>query len=163
PPPPRPWPMPRCPTARGGRGTRRCSTSVPASAPSGPRPAGGVPWPAGARGPRPGGPIRTRPSARRACPHPSRASRAPTASAGAEAGRAGAALAVGAAGVSAPPSRFEGSDRQGGGRLVDALRARGRVPAASLAEAAGWPDDPDRARRVAATLVADGLATDDAG
>jgi A/G-specific adenine glycosylase len=71
--------------------------------------------------------------------------------------------AVGSAGVSAPQSRFEGSDRQGRGRLVDALRARGRVPADALAEAAGWPDDPDRARRVAATLVADGLADDDDG
>jgi hypothetical protein len=37
------------------------------------------------------------------------------------------------------------------------------VPADALAEAAGWPDDPDRARRVAATLVADGLADDDDG
>lgn len=74
------------------------------------------------------------------------------------AGRPDPDPALGSAGVSTPQSRFEGSDRQGRGRLVDALRARGRVPAASLAEAAGWPEDPDRARRVAATLVADGLA-----
>lgn len=54
-------------------------------------------------------------------------------------------------------SRFVGSDRQGRGRLVDALRS-GPVPPVALAEVTGWPDDPDRAHRVAATLVADGLA-----
>ena len=64
----------------------------------------------------------------------------------------------GSAGISTPQSRFEGSDRQGRGRLVDALR-RGPVVAAALAEAAGWPDDPARAERVAGTLVADGLAS----
>ncbi len=52
---------------------------------------------------------------------------------------------------------FEGSDRQGRGRLVDALRGA-PVAASELAGVMGWPDDPDRARRVAATLVADGLA-----
>ena len=55
-------------------------------------------------------------------------------------------------------SRFEGSDRQGRGRLVDALRA-GPVADADLPVVMGWPDDPDRAARVAATLLADGLAT----
>lgn len=71
--------------------------------------------------------------------------------------------AVGSAGVSGGQPRFEGSDRQGRGRLVDALRA-GPVAAADLAEAMGWPDDPDRAARVAMTLVADGLAAvDDRG
>ena len=34
----------------------------------------------------------------------------------------------------------------------------GPVAAADLATTMGWPDDPDRADRVAATLVADGLA-----
>jgi A/G-specific adenine glycosylase len=63
--------------------------------------------------------------------------------------------AVGSAGVAGRQSRFEGSDRQGRGRLVDALR---RGPVADVAEAAGWPDDPDRAARVAEGLVADGLA-----
>ena len=67
---------------------------------------------------------------------------------------------VGSAGISAPQSRFEGSDRQGRGRLVDALR-RGEVPRAAVPATAGWPDDPERAHRVAATLVADGLATAD--
>ena len=63
----------------------------------------------------------------------------------------------GSAGTSGRQSTFEGSDRQGRGRLVDALRL-GPVPAAGLAAAMGWPDDPVRADRVAATLVADGLA-----
>jgi A/G-specific adenine glycosylase len=54
-------------------------------------------------------------------------------------------------------SPFAGSDRQGRGRLVDALR-RGPVPLDALAAAAGWPDDPARARRAADSLVADGLA-----
>ena len=65
--------------------------------------------------------------------------------------------AIGSAGVSAPQSRFAGSDRQGRGRLVDALR-RGPVHGADLAVVMGWPDDTVRARRVAATVVTDGLA-----
>ena len=69
----------------------------------------------------------------------------------------------GSAGISGPQSRFDGSDRQGRGRLVDALRA-GPVGSGSLAAVMGWPADPARAARVAATLVADGLAVaDDAG
>jgi A/G-specific adenine glycosylase len=65
--------------------------------------------------------------------------------------------AVGSAGVSGRQSRFAGSDRQGRGRLLAAL-GRGPVTDAVLAQAMGWPDDLDRARRVAATLVEDGLA-----
>jgi len=72
------------------------------------------------------------------------------------AGRA-ADPAIGSAGCGSRQSTFAGSDRQGRGRLVDALR-RGPVAQYGLAEAAGWPDDPDRAARVAAGLVADGLA-----
>jgi A/G-specific adenine glycosylase len=63
----------------------------------------------------------------------------------------------GSAGISTPQSTFAGSDRQGRGRLVDALRT-GPVPAERLPTVMGWPDDPVRARRVAATVVADGLA-----
>jgi hypothetical protein len=37
----------------------------------------------------------------------------------------------------------------------------GPVAAAEVADAMGWPDDADRAVRVAATLVADGLAVVD--
>ena len=54
-------------------------------------------------------------------------------------------------------STFEGSDRQGRGRLVDAMRAA-PVADSDLAEVMGWPDDEGRALRVAATLVDDGLA-----
>jgi len=65
--------------------------------------------------------------------------------------------AVGSAGVSGRQSPFGGSDRQGRGRLVAALR-RGPVPMDRVAEAAGWPADAERAARVAARLVAEGLA-----
>lgn len=57
-------------------------------------------------------------------------------------------------------SRFEGSDRQGRGRLVDALRVA-PVDEDDLPGVMGWPADPERAGRVAATLVADGLAVVD--
>ena len=65
--------------------------------------------------------------------------------------------AVGSAAVSKGQSRFEGSDRQGRGRLVAALRA-GPVASADLGTVMGWPGDPDRAARVARGVVADGLA-----
>jgi A/G-specific adenine glycosylase len=71
--------------------------------------------------------------------------------------RGGPDPAVGSAGATRPQSRFEGSDRQGRGRLVAALQA-GPVSPAALAAAAGWPEDPVRAQRVASGLVADGLA-----
>jgi A/G-specific adenine glycosylase len=64
------------------------------------------------------------------------------------------------AGPGARQPAFHGSDRQGRGRLVDALR-HGPVEAADLAAVMGWPDDPSRAAAVAATLVADGLASVD--
>jgi A/G-specific adenine glycosylase len=78
----------------------------------------------------------------------------------AAAGRPEPDPADGSAGVSGGQSRFEGSDRQGRGRLVEALRAR-EVPMAELATVMGWPDDEDRATRVAATLLRDGLASRD--
>lgn len=62
-----------------------------------------------------------------------------------------------AAGARRRQGAFGGSDRQGRGRLVGALR-HAPVPSRSLARAAGWPDDEPRARRVAAALVAEGLA-----
>jgi A/G-specific adenine glycosylase len=68
--------------------------------------------------------------------------------------------AAGTAGGTRRQSTFAGSDRQGRGRLVAALR-RAPVALADVAAVAGWPDDPDRAARVAATLVADGLAVTD--
>jgi A/G-specific adenine glycosylase len=54
-------------------------------------------------------------------------------------------------------SPFAGSDREGRGRLVAALRI-GPVPPRALADACGWPDDAVRARRVADALVSEGLA-----
>ena len=54
-------------------------------------------------------------------------------------------------------SPFSGSDRQGRGRLLHALRAGG-VERAALAGVCGWPDDPARAEVVAAALVAEGFA-----
>jgi len=65
--------------------------------------------------------------------------------------------AVGSAGVGGRQSPFAGSDRQGRGRLVDTLRT-GPLAVGAVAAAAGWPGDPERARRVAEGLVADGLA-----
>ena len=65
--------------------------------------------------------------------------------------------ADGSAGVSSGQPRFEGSDRQGRGRLVEAL-CHGPVLVVDLPAVMGWPDDALRADRVAAGLVADGLA-----
>jgi A/G-specific adenine glycosylase len=65
---------------------------------------------------------------------------------------------TGSAGISAPQAAFAGSDRQGRGRIVAALR-NGPVRDVDLARIAGWPEDQPRAARIAASLVADGLAT----
>ena len=71
--------------------------------------------------------------------------------------------APGSAAVSTRQSRFAGSDRQGGAALVRAL-TDGPVTADRLAEVMGWPADEERARRVAVTVVDQGLATvDDSG
>jgi A/G-specific adenine glycosylase len=56
-----------------------------------------------------------------------------------------------------PQSTFAGSDRQGRGRLLDALRAGG-VRRSDLAGACGWPEDAARAERVAAAVAAEGFA-----
>lgn len=80
--------------------------------------------------------------------------------------RAASAVEVAASGAVVPDpaaagrrrqSTFAGSDRQGRGRLVGALRAA-PVHSSALALASGWPDDPDRALRIAAALVQEGLA-----
>jgi len=52
---------------------------------------------------------------------------------------------------------FPGSDRQGRGRVVAALRTRD-LRGAELPGVAGWHDDPERTRRVVAGLVAEGFA-----
>lgn len=78
----------------------------------------------------------------------------------AAAGRTPPDPARGSAGVSVAQSLFHGSDRQGRGRLVAALRD-GPVSSVDLAEVMGWPGDGDRARRVASRLVAEGLILQD--
>jgi len=70
--------------------------------------------------------------------------------------------AIGSAGVSGGQSRFDGSDRQGRGRLVAALR-RAPVGAADLARVTGWPADPERAQRVADTVLRDEIAVVERG
>lgn len=70
--------------------------------------------------------------------------------------------ADGTAGVSAGQPTFAGSDRQGRGRLVAALR-QGQVAPTELALTMGWPDDRARAERVAQTLVRDGLVAAEGG
>jgi A/G-specific adenine glycosylase len=64
------------------------------------------------------------------------------------------------AGIGRGQSRFAGSDRQGRGRLVEALRS-GPVARSALAGVMGWPADDARAVRVAGEVVADGLAAVD--
>lgn len=54
------------------------------------------------------------------------------------------------------PQPFEGSDREGRGRLVHALR-QGPLALEEWAAAAGWPEDPARAARIVDRLVTDGL------
>jgi A/G-specific adenine glycosylase len=66
--------------------------------------------------------------------------------------------AQGSAGVPGRQSTFEGSDRQGRGRVVACLVRDGRIRPDQLAHVAGWPSDADRAARVAESLVVDGLA-----
>jgi A/G-specific adenine glycosylase len=68
--------------------------------------------------------------------------------------------ARGSAGTSTGQSRFEGSDRQGRGRLVAALRDGGTIEVGQLASVAGWPDDPIRTASAVASLTRDGLAVE---
>jgi A/G-specific adenine glycosylase len=68
--------------------------------------------------------------------------------------------ARGSAGVSTVQSAFAGSDRQGRGRLVAALRHRD-LPPEQIPSAMGWPDDPARAARVLDGLLRDGLVVGD--
>jgi len=73
---------------------------------------------------------------------------------------AGTDPARGSAGASGRQGRFEGSDRQGRGRLLRGA-CDGPIPPGQLAVVAGWQTDPGRAERVAAGLVAEGLAVRD--
>lgn len=65
--------------------------------------------------------------------------------------------AEGTAGASGRQAALEGSDRQGRGRLVAALRT-GPVEMDRLPDVTGWGDDPERATRIADGLVGEGLA-----
>jgi A/G-specific adenine glycosylase len=56
-----------------------------------------------------------------------------------------------------PQSRFAGSDREGRGRLVHALRFGG-VSREALPAACGWAGDRPRAERIADALVIEGFA-----
>ncbi len=67
--------------------------------------------------------------------------------------------ADGSAGVSVAQSRFEGSDRQGRGRLVEVLRA-GPQPAAAAPRLMGLEADAPRARRIVRSLQHDGLVVE---
>ncbi|HEY5097889.1 MAG TPA: hypothetical protein VII46_07555, partial [Acidimicrobiales bacterium] len=78
----------------------------------------------------------------------------------AAAGRSGPDPSVGSAGGPTAQSRFDGSDRQGRGRLIAALRTGG-IPAGGVAAACGWPDDPERVARVVSGLVDEGLVVAD--
>lgn len=64
--------------------------------------------------------------------------------------------AVGSASVSGPQSTFEGSDRQGRGRLVSRLRDS-PCEIETIAAAMGWHGDDERALRVLDGLITDGL------
>lgn len=68
--------------------------------------------------------------------------------------------AVGSAATSRLQPRFAGSDRQGRGRLIRAA-LKGPIGRGALAAAAGWPEDPARAARVAADLLTEGLLVAD--
>ena len=68
----------------------------------------------------------------------------------------GADPAIRSASTARPQARFSGSDREGRGRLLERA-LDGSIPATELADASGWPEDPDRAARVARRMVKDGL------
>ncbi len=64
--------------------------------------------------------------------------------------------AIGSAAVSRRQSKFSGSDRQGRGRIIDALRTC-PIKRANAAVVAGWPGEHDRVERVIEGLLRDGL------
>ena len=71
--------------------------------------------------------------------------------------------ATGSAGVSTAQSKFNGSDRQGRGRMLAELRGhRDAVSVIALGEATGWSDKA-RIARALSSLVMDQLAVVDAG
>ncbi len=68
--------------------------------------------------------------------------------------------AIGSAGVSSGQARFEGSDRQGRGRLMRRL-GDGAIERDAAAMIMAWPGDPDRVARVLNDLMAEGLVMAD--
>ena len=64
--------------------------------------------------------------------------------------------ATGSGGVSKAQSKFEGSDRQGRGKILALLRAHTTVSLTDAGEATGWLDGA-RVARVVESLVSDGL------
>jgi A/G-specific adenine glycosylase len=64
--------------------------------------------------------------------------------------------AVGSGGVPAKQSTFIGSDRQGRGKLISALRTRS-LSDAEIPLVMGWPHDQPRVMRVLQTLIRDRL------
>lgn len=68
--------------------------------------------------------------------------------------------AFGSAGVTGPQSKFDGSDRQGRGRLLRAL-SQAPVRREDIGEIVGWPNSPGRVAKIANALVAEGLAVYD--
>lgn len=69
--------------------------------------------------------------------------------------------AQGSAGVSGRQAPFDGSDRQARGRLMKAL-GESPVPLEGVASSMGLGDQPDRATRLVAALVAEGLVVEEA-
>jgi A/G-specific adenine glycosylase len=64
------------------------------------------------------------------------------------------------AGVSGRQSPFDGSDRQGRGRLLRSLARAAPIHRDELSIVMGWPGDDQRAYRVAQSLLSDGLIND---
>jgi A/G-specific adenine glycosylase len=67
--------------------------------------------------------------------------------------------AQGSAGVSGPQARFDGSDRQARGRLMKAL-GHSPVPVGDAASRMGLAEQPERAGRLIAALVGEGLVVE---
>jgi A/G-specific adenine glycosylase len=62
------------------------------------------------------------------------------------------------AGRGARQSKFQGSDRQGRGKLITALRHSAVTFPKDIAAACGWPADAPRALRIANRLIEEGFA-----
>jgi len=65
-------------------------------------------------------------------------------------------------GASKPQGRFEGSDRQARGRIVDALRA-GSAPRPGIASQIDWGNEHERLERIIDGLIGDGLVAEHGG